>query len=138
MGATLRISKLDAAKRQLEAAITLYFNSGDWVSIHALSGAAYMIIRDVNEHRCDELMLKDLWQYLDTPEAREFKKRSNWAENFLKHADRDPDGIYELDPEWTQAQMYEASAKFIQLTGEWAARMTLYSLVRPRASAHIP
>jgi hypothetical protein len=48
MGATLRISKLDAAKRQLETAITLYFNSGDWVSIHALAGAAYMIIRDVN------------------------------------------------------------------------------------------
>jgi hypothetical protein len=82
-------------------------------------------------------VLKDLWQYLDTPEAREFKKWSNRAEKFLKHADRDPDGIYELDPEWTQAQMYEASAKFIQLTGEWAARMTLYIVWYAHEHPHI-
>jgi len=39
----LKISKLDAAKRQLETAIRLYFNEADPVSVHTLAGAAHTI-----------------------------------------------------------------------------------------------
>jgi hypothetical protein len=39
----LKISKLDAAKRQLEVAIRLYFYFGDPVAIHTLTAAAYNI-----------------------------------------------------------------------------------------------
>jgi hypothetical protein len=35
-----RISKLDAAERQIDTAIRLYFEDGDLVSIHKLSAAA--------------------------------------------------------------------------------------------------
>jgi len=47
----LTISKLDAAKRQLETVIRLYFVHGDPVSIHTLTSAAYNVIRDVNKKR---------------------------------------------------------------------------------------
>lgn len=47
----LRLSKLDAARRQLETATKLYFEHGDEVSIHTLAAAAYSVIRDINEHR---------------------------------------------------------------------------------------
>ena len=33
----IRIGKLDAARRQLQAAITLWFNDGDPVAIHYLT-----------------------------------------------------------------------------------------------------
>ena len=51
MNAKLCVSKLEAGKRQLETAITLYFNYGDPVSIHSLSAAAYVIFRDLNKRR---------------------------------------------------------------------------------------
>lgn len=47
----LKISKLDAAKRQLETVIRMYFNSGDPVSIHTLAAAGYNLIRDINSNR---------------------------------------------------------------------------------------
>jgi hypothetical protein len=53
----LTISKLDAAKRQLETVIRLYFSNGDPVAIHTLTAAAYNVIRDVTARRGVEPML---------------------------------------------------------------------------------
>jgi hypothetical protein len=49
MGSTLRISKVDAAQRQLRTAIALWFNDGDPVATHALAFAAYEILHHVSE-----------------------------------------------------------------------------------------
>ena len=51
MEQTIIVAKLDAAKRQLETAIRLYFSNGDPISIHTLAGAAYNIVWDVNKKR---------------------------------------------------------------------------------------
>jgi hypothetical protein len=48
---TLTIGKLDAARRQLSTAITLWFGSDDPVSIHTLAHAAYEIIHTVSRKR---------------------------------------------------------------------------------------
>jgi transcriptional regulator with XRE-family HTH domain len=48
--AKLKVSKLDAARRQLECAIELWFLEKDEVSVHTLAGAAYQIIHDINTH----------------------------------------------------------------------------------------
>jgi hypothetical protein len=102
--ATIRISKLDAAQRQLRTAITLWFTDGDPVAVHALAIAAYEIfhtvslIRDPNRRDLlfDSDVIKDEY-------------RRGWINlikknaNFFKHADRDPDDIAEFDPrmnEW--------------------------------------
>ena len=44
------IAKLDAAKRQLQTAIALFFDDGDPISIHTLACAAYDVIDDVKEN----------------------------------------------------------------------------------------
>jgi hypothetical protein len=85
----MQLSKLEAARRQLETAIKLYFEY-DEVSIHALAAAAYSLIRDINEHRGGEPMLKDLHLFLSDGLAREFRKYINRPENFLKHAEQGP------------------------------------------------
>ncbi len=43
----IKISKLDAARRQLITAIRLYFNHGDIVSVHTLSAAAFKTTQDI-------------------------------------------------------------------------------------------
>jgi hypothetical protein len=63
----LRIGKLDAARRQLETAIILWFTDGDPVAIHTLAFAAYEIIHVVSKKRdpnrrdllFDPLVIKD-------------------------------------------------------------------------------
>ena len=102
--AEIRISKLDAARRQLKTAITLWFTEGDPVAVHALAFAAYEIYHYVSKDR--DPYRRDL--LLDTDYIKdEFRK--DWCSvikknvNFFKHADRDPNDITELDPgmnEW--------------------------------------
>ena len=45
----IRVSKLDAARRQLDCAIELWFAGKDEVSIHTLAAAAHQIISDINK-----------------------------------------------------------------------------------------
>jgi hypothetical protein len=39
-------------------------------------------------------------------------------QNFFKHADRDPDGEIEFEPQFTEMLMLDAMATYGQLTGE--------------------
>src|SRR6266849_392075 len=94
----ITITKLDAARRQLETAITLWFNGGDPVSIHTLACAAYEIIHVVSQarHRArdllfDTLIVKD--EYLG-----EWNKLIKRPANFFKHARHDPDGTIDFNP----------------------------------------
>jgi hypothetical protein len=93
----LNVSKLSAARRQLDCAIALWFLGKDDVSIHTLAAAAYQIIHDINHKKrgrdllYDSAVIKDEYQ-------------SMWAAlikkpvNFFKHADNDADGIIEFSP----------------------------------------
>jgi hypothetical protein len=112
------LNKLEAARRQLETAVKLYFAYDDEVSILTLAAAAYSLIRDLNEHRGGEPMLKDLHRILPEDLAREFKTYINRPENFLKHADKDPEAMLDLEPRWTEVLLWEASRKYCEMTGE--------------------
>lgn len=126
MKALLNTTKLEAAKRQLESAILLYFNNCDPVSIHTLSAAAYNILRALNKNRSGDLMLKDYGQFLNDEQRRSFYQQVNEAENFFKHADKDPDESYTLNPESAEAMLAEASRKYIELTEEYPPYLNLF------------
>ncbi len=87
----ITVSKIEAAKRQLDCAIELWFRGGDEVSIHTLATAAYQIIYDVNKHRKTAHVA-----IYNAPSIKD-EFRSVWfkavrtAMTFFKHADRDPD-----------------------------------------------
>ncbi len=116
----LTISKLDAAKRQLETAIRLYFHNGDTVSIHTLTAAAYNVIRDINNHRGGSPMwAKDIFLDFVKPEhKRTFRKKINHAENFFKHANVDPEEVLKFNPEQTEILFIDAVSQYYKLTGE--------------------
>jgi len=92
-----RVSKLDAAKRQLDCAIGLWFEEKDEISTHTLVGAAYQIIHDLNKKRGGKDLLFDADFIKDEyrKEVREFMRKDFM---FFKHADHDPDGVTEFVP----------------------------------------
>ena len=126
MKSIMQLGKLEAARRQLETAIRLYFASEDEVSIHTLAAAAYSLIRDLNEHRNGEPMLKDLHRLLPDDLAGEFRRYVNRPENFLKHAEKDPEAVGELEPKWTEVLIWEASRKYCEITGEQNMRLMTF------------
>jgi hypothetical protein len=114
---TITLTKMDAARRQLRTAITLWFNEQDPVSVHTLAFAAYTVIHDVSRNRdrthdllFDSLIVKD-------------ERRREWClllkrhANFFKHANKDADAEIEFNPEVSEAFILFTLAG-IALSGE--------------------
>jgi hypothetical protein len=98
------LNKLDAACRQLNTAILLWFAEGDPVSIHTLACSAYQIVHDINQHQHGPDLLYDSLIFEDKY-RKDVINRLKAAYNFFKHADKDPSGIIEFDPVVTDAFM---------------------------------
>ena len=119
MKSKLQVSKLDAARRQLETAVRLYFAEGDSVSIHTLTAAAYQLLADINRARGGSPMLKEQVPTWVRPDAQdEARSRLNEAANFFKHADRDHDDVLAFNPGPTELLLYDACVKYKEFTGE--------------------
>ena len=62
------------------------------------------------------------------------EKKKNWlncsneAENFFKHADRDPEGVIDFSPEINELLLWEASLKYSELTSEETSPMAAIQL----------
>ncbi len=94
---TIRVSKLNAARRQLDCAIELWFSEKDDVSIHTLAAAAHQIIYDTNKKKGGQELLFDSIVIRDEYRS-EFVALIKRDMNFFKHADKDPEGITEFVP----------------------------------------
>lgn len=114
---TIHLSKIDIAKRQLETAITLYFQRADPVSIHTLAAAAYDVLHDVCKSRGGKSIIKNT-EMIRKGKNRAYLKEVNEAQNFFKHADRDPDDLHEFKPGQTAFFIWEACQMYRRLTTE--------------------
>jgi hypothetical protein len=124
----LTVSKLDAAKRQLETVIRLYFSDGDPVAIHTLTAAAYNVIRDVTAKRgAEPMLIKDqLHNYVKPESKQSVIRKINEAENFFKHADRDHETTLDFNPEASEFLLVEACGQYQKLTGELPPLILIY------------
>ena len=96
----LKLTKLDAAVRQLNAAITLWFQDGDAVSIHTLASASHQVIYDVVRFGEGPALLFDSLIFRDEYRSR-VGRILREPQNFFKHADSDPHGELVFDPRIT-------------------------------------
>ncbi len=51
MAESFEISKVDAARRQLDTSLKLYFQNQDAISIHTLASAAQNILQDLSKRK---------------------------------------------------------------------------------------
>ncbi|MFH1389825.1 MAG: hypothetical protein ABIH56_03800 [Candidatus Margulisiibacteriota bacterium] len=121
------ISKLDAAKRQLESAITMFFHFSDVVAIHTLTAAAHQILMDLGKKQGVKSLLKNT-EYIKEEKINEFKKIISEAENFFKHADMDPKKVIKFNPKQTEALLYDTCEMYKNLSNENPPLVALYVL----------
>jgi len=117
------ITKLDAARRQMDAAIGLYFDEGDEVSIHTLVGAARLLIANLSSAAKQETILE---KFIRPEKLLEFEKAIRAPQNFLKHADKDPDATLDLDPHATELLLLIEVEAYRGLTGGITDAMNIF------------
>ena len=99
----LRLSKLEAAQRQLNRAIQMLFNEDDPVCTHTLAGAASIILTDLVEHQTPGKTWEKMASVDNNLQAKEFFQIARKAQNFLKHAKDDPTGTLDFNTSDTDA-----------------------------------
>jgi hypothetical protein len=120
---TVFVTKLSAARSQLESAIWLWFHEVDPVSIHTLAVAAHDCFNALVKHAVGKP--SNLQQWL-AEESEGRRKRIRIAQNFFKHGSFDLKAEIPLHSIDTEAFMMDAVMSFEILTKERSALMRLY------------
>jgi hypothetical protein len=125
----IKISKLEAVRRQVETAIRIYFVNGDPVSVHALAAASLQVLVDLDKKGPATGTFWDLLKtHVKPKHVSKVIKLFAEAENFLKHADHDPDKILEFPLAIPKLFLWECVAKYPELTDETPLLMHAYRI----------
>lgn len=125
------LTKLEAARRQIESAIRLYFHGGDPIAIHTLSAAGRNVLANLCAHRgvSSPVLLDSMLSAFVKPEHhREVREAFRAPENFFKHADRDPDGVITFNPDASEFFLLEGLEAYGILTGEVPASFAAFRM----------
>ncbi|MGF6511299.1 hypothetical protein [Paraburkholderia sp. 32] len=117
------ISKTEAAARQLDIAIDLYFANADSLAVYTLAYAVFKVLFDVYPHRRDDGYAAQLDELI----AAEGWRRMAGTANFLKHADRDPDALLKAhDPELGRSVIGLATLLYRRISGDFTLKMRAF------------
>jgi hypothetical protein len=117
------ITRIEAARRQLDQAIELFFAGGDAVSIHSLSLNAFEIAATLAKNQDApnwlDMTRQDAAEHHGIKTEKEFFDIFNKARNFFKHAGRKPD---EALPDFDESMNDHSLALTVFQYGELAER----------------
>lgn len=139
------ITKIDAAERQLNTAIRLFFENRDHLSSYTLAVASREITDDILAKQSDEIFRRELarvggdvtkvhYPYRermrDLVKPEHYKdaiKLFNKRQNFLKHADKDPDSeMKDLSAKELAFVILFAASNFHLLTDRLTREMMIF------------
>lgn len=126
MAECFKISKLDAARSQLETAIMLYFNEADPVSIHTLAAASYEILQDLSSNTKRPTFLDQSLAILPQDLRKKIRDEARKPQNFFKHARKDVEASIEFVPGLTEWTLIDATAKYIDLADNDSLMLRVY------------
>lgn len=133
--ATIKVNKIEAARRQIDAAIRLLFDNEDPIAIHTLTMAGFRILRDITEKQNSDIS-KVTQSFIRPGMEGKFWGSLQTFANFLKHANTDPDGIIDnIQEEVNDSILLLASLYYqdlgYQFTPEMLAITGWYSAIHP-------
>jgi hypothetical protein len=111
----IRVNKMDAARRQLDAAIRMTFGGADPIAVHSVAAAGHQIIRDICKSRGDIEGYHRFTDWISPGQKKQFWQAINRSANFFKHADKDANTIHEMNEEETDSIIVFASRLYGEL-----------------------
>lgn len=116
------VTKLEAAKRQLDTAIKMYFDNEDSLSVHTLAYASFKILFDLYPSFQNDGYSGRLDELIQQPQLG--WSRFSRTANFLKHADRDPlDELEHHDAEHVEGTIGLAACLYRRIAGDFTPLM---------------
>jgi hypothetical protein len=131
----IKLTKLDAARRQLRTAITLWFTGGDPVSTHTLASAAHEIIHRLFRKQGLKNLMFDSVDIKDEDRA-DFARFMKKDAAFFKHANSDTDAEMTFHPITTEILLVMSVVGIhrMGLEGDEEAAMALWHNVHNPAA----
>lgn len=115
----MEISKLDAAKRELETAIRLFLNYADPVSIHLLAHTTLDLLKEMGKKEGVNSIVFDTLKSMVKKHYREkFLKVISDPGNYFKHYHKKPNKSLKFNPKSTEFLIYDACMIYEGLTKE--------------------
>jgi hypothetical protein len=124
----INLSKLDVAKRELEHAIKLFFNHGDFVIIHLSVCAAEEILSGIGKSSHITSMKSEMGKYIKPEKLEYVQKKLNEPYNFFKHANNDPDKLLAFNPESSEFNIWDSINMYQELTSEITGIMSAFRI----------
>lgn len=114
-----QLTKLNAAKRQINAAIRMFFAEEDPIAIHAVVAGGLQIISDLATKKGVSVGIESLLDSIIEERRGEFRQLMRRPQNFLKHADRKDDetAILEFNVESVEIFLVLSAQAFQDFTG---------------------
>lgn len=122
------ISKLEAARVQLDRAIQLFFE-GDHVCTVTLAGAAEDILGSLLKYRGEQSPFEFLHEWYQTEYSTEVTKKyfsreiANLSRNWLKHANEDPESELQVSSADSIMLLMRSVPCYYKLTGAHSNEM---------------
>src|SRR3989442_1153367 len=107
-----RVTKLDAARRQLREAVRMFFEERDGLAAHTVTAAAHQLLHDMLAKAGQDGSFLRGGRMIRPRCRTEFKTLVSKSENFLKHADRDPEEVLEFRPSLTKYFLLDAAEMY--------------------------
>jgi hypothetical protein len=125
--AEIRVNKIQAAQRQVDAAIRMLFSDEDPIAIHTLVSAALGILRPLAERNPDCKIHKMTKDVIKPNKQKEFFAGITRAYNYFKHADRDPEDVLQgVQEEANDHLLFLASLYYQGINGDWTKEMQAF------------
>jgi hypothetical protein len=122
-----RITKIQAAERQLVAAIELFFRNADSIVVYSVACAAREIIHSLCEKRKIKSFFDEILEDHPHLSRRDLRRLADQHRNFFKHADSDPDAVLEqFSDDSNDAVLFVATHDFGRLTGGMPIEMQVF------------
>jgi len=113
----MKVSKLQAAHRQLNVAIRLHLLEDDPVAVLTLAGAASRVFGDlVGQTKPDRWWDRKAWEATGISK-RDYMEVMRRGQNFLKHADRDANDTLEWSASDSESLMFFATLNAGEIDG---------------------
>jgi hypothetical protein len=122
----VKLTKLEAARRQIESAIWLWFVDDDHVSVHALAAAAHRLLMELAAIR-EKVGWPRSGAYLPATPVKPKAPDSGDIEMFFKHVKKDE--IYEVSEQWTELYLFDAVMAYSNLADEGGASALMSTFV---------